>query len=184
MIIQPVEGVGSGRDQDRESLSLPVMMMMSRRKISLIDMIPHVDNGGCTKEEHTLGLGWAVGTDVGVRKGWQRRGRQCLHSIHLGLIHCVLGRIVYPQICVVVAALVGCQWPDLCPALPPTPFLLVVYPAALLHIPQPCPSFCPSLPSCLDHPQPSHCRSHCSSRCYHHGHWYCISGALPLQDGA
>ncbi len=73
VIVWPVEGAGLGGDWDQESSSLSVMMMTSGRRTGLIDMISHVDNGGCMKEEHTLGLGQVIGTNVGVRKGWQQR---------------------------------------------------------------------------------------------------------------
>ncbi len=39
---------------------------MSEGETGLIAMISHFNNGGCTQERGSLGLGKAVGTNVGI----------------------------------------------------------------------------------------------------------------------
>ncbi len=59
VVIQSMEGVAGGRDRDQVSLSLRVTMV-SEEKSVLIVMIPHVNNGGCTKEGSIGDWGQAV----------------------------------------------------------------------------------------------------------------------------
>ncbi len=72
-------------------------------------------------------LGWAVGTDVGIGRRSQRRGRRCSRSCHLGIVRRILRCRIDAQMDVVVAAFDGCRRLDLAPALPLAPF-------ALLHL--------------------------------------------------
>ncbi len=67
-------------------------------------------------------LGWAVGTDVGIGRGWQRRGRRCSRSCRLGIVSRILGCRIDAQMDVVIAAFDGCRGLDLTPALPLAPF--------------------------------------------------------------
>lgn len=46
VVVQAVEGMGSGEDGDPELLLSLVVMTMSWEKTGLIDIFPHVENGG------------------------------------------------------------------------------------------------------------------------------------------
>ncbi len=65
----------------------------------------------------------AVGTDVGIELGWQRRGRRCSCSCRLGNVRHILGCRIDARMDVVIAAFDGFRGLDLAPALPLAPFL-------------------------------------------------------------
>ncbi len=68
VVVQSVEDAGCGRDGDPGSSLLLSVMTMSGKKMGLIVMIPHVENGECMKVVAIQGLGQVVGIDVGI--GW------------------------------------------------------------------------------------------------------------------
>ncbi len=95
----------------------------SDRKTGRISVVPHIENGGCMEMEGISDLGWAVGTDVGIELGWQRRGRRCSCSCRLGNVRHILGCRIDARMDVVIAAFDGFRGLDLAPALPLAPFL-------------------------------------------------------------
>ncbi len=93
--------------------------LSSEKKTGRISVIPHIENGGCMEMEGISDLGWAVGTDIGIERGWQRRGHRCSRSCRLGIVRRILGCRIDTQMDVVVAAAFdGCRGFDLAPALP------------------------------------------------------------------
>lgn len=106
-----MEGMRSDGEEDPPSSSLSAITM-SGEKTGLIVMIPHVDNGGYSKEGRILGLGQAVGTDIGIVQGWKQRGHRWSHSHRLGVVQCVCVRGVHVQTDISVAAIIGCRCLD------------------------------------------------------------------------
>ncbi len=103
--------------------------------MGLIVVIPYVNNGGYTKEGGILDLGQAVGTNVGIGRGWQRRGHRGLCRCRLGLIQHIHERVIDVQKDVIIAAIVGYQEANLATGPP----------LALLCPPAPSPACPPSM---------------------------------------
>ncbi|KAK0451969.1 uncharacterized protein EV420DRAFT_1559484, partial [Desarmillaria tabescens] len=101
------------------SLLLSLVMITLGRITGLIAIIPHVENGGCIEMRSISDLGQVVGSNVGIGQGWQQHGNWCLTL----LLHCVLSitylrsSIDLAQMDVAITAFVGCQGPNLAPAL-------------------------------------------------------------------
>ncbi|PBK71437.1 hypothetical protein ARMSODRAFT_973853 [Armillaria solidipes] len=55
VIVRSMEGVGCGGDEHRASSSSAAVLMTLGEEMSLIVVIPHVNNGGCMKEGGDLG---------------------------------------------------------------------------------------------------------------------------------
>ncbi|PBK58433.1 hypothetical protein ARMSODRAFT_983846 [Armillaria solidipes] len=69
VVVWSMEGMGCGRDECQVSSSSAVVLTMLGEVMSLIVVIPHVNNGGCTKEGGDFGPG-ASGRD----RCWIREG--------------------------------------------------------------------------------------------------------------
>ncbi len=143
---------------------------MSEEEIGLIVMILHVGNGRCMEVGVIWGLGRAVGTNVGFRSGWQQWGHWCSYSHCLSLVRHVYGRVINAQRGIAVVVAIGCQWPDLHHVLPLIPSLLIMHPAIVLHVLQPCPTLYHIPPSSIDLCHHPHHHHHCPVCCHCHYH--------------
>ncbi len=120
-------------------------------------------HGGCMEVGGIWGLGWVVGTDVGIRLGWQQWGHRCSLHHHLGVIHHVLRWSFNIQRVVLITPFVGCWGPDLTPAIPLIHFVPITPPTFVLIDSCPCPALYHVPALSFDHPHhPCH---HC---CQHH----------------
>ncbi|KAK0444923.1 uncharacterized protein EV420DRAFT_1484514 [Desarmillaria tabescens] len=83
-------------------------MTILERIMGLIAMIPHVENGECMEMGSIWDLGQAVGSNVGIRQGWQWHGHWCSHCCHLGVIRHILESSINVQMDVAIAVFVRC----------------------------------------------------------------------------
>ncbi len=119
VVLRSVEGAGCGGDQDRRLSLSSTVITTSGEEMSLIIVIPQVENGGCMEEGGILGLRGTVETNVEFRWGWQWQDHQCSHSGRVGVIQYAHVKVLEAQKGVGVAAVAGHRCTDLNPALPP-----------------------------------------------------------------